>query len=117
MTDFKLTTASFNDGDTLPYEQIYKGHGCDGGNISPDLKWENAPADTKSFAIIMHDPDAPVKNGWYHWIVLNIPSEITGFEKGQKIKSPMFETMTRLNQNRPLKLKKKFRPTALQAQK
>lgn len=35
MTDFKLTTASFNDGDTLPYEQIYKGHGCDGGIFLP----------------------------------------------------------------------------------
>ena len=98
MTDFMLTTTSFKDGDTLPFEQIYKGHGCDGGNTSPDLKWENAPEDTKSFAIIMHDPDAPVKNGWYHWIVLNIPKETTSLEKGQKIKSPMFETMTSFNE-------------------
>lgn len=98
MLDFTITTTAFQDNGTLPVEQIYKGHGCTGENISPDLKWENAPDGTKSFALIVHDPDAPVQNGWYHWIVLNIPVNITSFEKGVKIKPPMIEPLTSFNE-------------------
>ena len=98
MLDFNVSTTSFTDGGIMSVEQVYKGGGCTGMNISPDLKWENAPSDTKSFALIVHDPDAPVANGWYHWIVLNIPVNITNFEKGIKIRPPMIETMTSFNE-------------------
>lgn len=94
MADFKITTNAFKNGEVLPMEQVLNAHGCTGGNISPDLKWEGAPIDTKEFALIVHDPDAPVLNGWYHWIVLNIPPHINGFEKGVKINPPMVETGT-----------------------
>lgn len=92
--EFKITSNSFKNGNVLPMEQVLNAHGCTGGNISPDLKWENAPINTAEFALIVHDPDAPVQNGWYHWIVLNIPNNKTSLDKGEKISSPMVETGT-----------------------
>ncbi len=90
----KITSNSFKNGDILPQEQVLNAHGCTGGNISPDLKWEDIPLGTKEFALIVHDPDAPVQNGWYHWIVLGIPLNKTSFIKGEKILPPMIETGT-----------------------
>ncbi|WP_103069349.1 YbhB/YbcL family Raf kinase inhibitor-like protein [Aquimarina sediminis] len=57
-------------------KQLFKGFGCTGENISPQLRWENAPKETKSFAITIHDPDAPTGSGWWHWVVFNIPNTI-----------------------------------------
>jgi len=51
-----------------------------GGDISPALTWSGAPATTKSFAVMMFDPDA--HGGWWHWLVLNIPPETTGLAQG-----------------------------------
>ncbi len=56
-------------------QQEFKGFGCDGGNISPALKWKDIPSGTKSFALTMHDPDAPTGSGWWHWVVFNIPRD------------------------------------------
>jgi len=44
-------------------------------NISPHLKWQDAPSQTKSFALSCNDPDAPVGD-WIHWLVCNIPADI-----------------------------------------
>ena len=82
-SEFKITSTSFVNGQTLPKGQIHSHFGCTGENTSPDLKWEGAPEGTKSFALIVHDPDAPRPTGWYHWIVLNIPADVTGLKKGQ----------------------------------
>jgi len=54
-------------------KQVYNGFGCTGSNISPQLSWENAPEGTKSFAIVMYDPDAPTERGWMHWVAFDIP--------------------------------------------
>ena len=89
--EFKITSTSFVNGQTLPKDQIHSHFGCTGENTSPDLKWEGAPAGTKSFALIVHDPDAPRPTGWYHWIVLNIPADVTSLKKGQQINSPMMQ--------------------------
>jgi len=45
-------------------------------NLSPHLKWEDAPANTKSFALSCNDPDAPVGD-WVHWYVINIPNNVS----------------------------------------
>lgn len=66
----------------MPNSTVFKGFGCTGDNISPDLQWEGAPANTKSFAIIAHDPDAPTGVGWFHMTMANIPASITSLAAG-----------------------------------
>ncbi|HTT41017.1 MAG TPA: YbhB/YbcL family Raf kinase inhibitor-like protein [Burkholderiales bacterium] len=76
----KLTSDSFKDGDYLPQDHILSadyGFGCAGGNRSPHLKWADAPAGTKSFAVLCFDPDAPTGSGFWHWVVVNIPPNVT----------------------------------------
>ena len=48
----------------LTESQVFAGFGCSGENISPSLKWMNPPANTKSFAVTVYDPDAPTGSGW-----------------------------------------------------
>jgi len=69
-------------GATVPEKYVFNGSGCRGKNISPPLEWKEAPANTKSFAVTVHDPDAPKIGGWWHWAVVNIPAEVTGLPEG-----------------------------------
>lgn len=64
-------------GGQLTEAQVFSGFGCSGKNISPRLTWTNAPAATKSFAVTVYDPDAPTGSGWWHWVIFNIPSDVT----------------------------------------
>ncbi len=59
-----------------PNQMIPDKYTCDGQDISPPLEWTGIPEGTKSFALIMDDPDAPV-GLWVHWVVYNIPVEVT----------------------------------------
>jgi Raf kinase inhibitor-like YbhB/YbcL family protein len=74
MPKFTLTSTDFTEGDTLANTQVFNEFGCKGGNVSPALAWSGAPAGTQSFALLMHDPDAPTGSGWWHWVVYNIPA-------------------------------------------
>lgn len=74
---FKLTSPTIKPGSFLTLKQVFKGFGCEGQNLSPALKWKGAPKGTKSFAITIYDPDAPTGSGWWHWIVYNIPANVT----------------------------------------
>jgi phosphatidylethanolamine-binding protein (PEBP) family uncharacterized protein len=56
----RLESETFQDNATIPRIAVYNRGGCDGRNLSPDLRWSGAPAGTQSFAVICHDPDAPV---------------------------------------------------------
>ena len=83
MTDFILTSTSFNDGDYLGQDHILAeeyGFGCAGGNKSPQLSWDNVPEGTKSFAVTCFDPDAPTGSGFWHWVVANIPGDVTSLD-------------------------------------
>ncbi len=76
----KLVSRSFKDGDYLKMDHILSadaGFGCNGDNRSPHLSWSGAPAGTKSFALTCFDPDAPTGSGFWHWLVVNIPSDVT----------------------------------------
>ena len=76
-----LGSPDFKNKGTLPMEQVYKGFGCTGDNVSPTLKWKGAPKGTKSFAVTVYDPDAPTGSGWWHWVIFNIPADVTSLPK------------------------------------
>jgi Raf kinase inhibitor-like YbhB/YbcL family protein len=65
----RLTSSVYKEGDTIP-----RTYTCQGQNINPPLRWDEAPSATKSFALVFDDPDAPMGT-WYHWIVKDIPAE------------------------------------------
>lgn len=79
---FKLTSASFSDGATLAEVHVFNSFGCSGGNQSPALSWSGAPEGTKSYAILMYDPDAPTGSGFWHWVVYNLPATTNGLAAG-----------------------------------
>lgn len=75
--DFRVSSPILKDKGTIGNEQIFNGFGCTGANVSPELNWENAPKDTKSFAVTVYDPDAPTGSGWWHWVIFNIHPSVT----------------------------------------
>jgi len=77
-----LTSTDVANGKAIANEQVLNGFGCSGANISPDLKWANPPAATKSFALTLYDPDAPTGSGWWHWVVIDIPATARELPKG-----------------------------------
>jgi len=68
-------------GTPIALAHVYDRSGCHGGNISPALSWDHPPAGTRSFAVLMFDPDAP-GNGWWHWAVFDIPADVTSLPAG-----------------------------------
>lgn len=70
-TDFAIQSTAFANNEKIPV--VYT---CDGKDISPPLSWTNPPAGTKSFALIVTDPDAP-SPPFFHWVVYNIPANST----------------------------------------
>jgi len=66
----QLVSADFSPGGAIPSRFT-----CEGENVSPEFSWKEAPIGTKSFALILHDPDAPRAGGFTHWVLYNIPAE------------------------------------------
>jgi Raf kinase inhibitor-like YbhB/YbcL family protein len=79
---FSLTSTDFENKGKIPMEQVFNNFGCTGGNISPALAWKGVPANTKSLALTVYDPDAPTGSGFWHWVVFNIPAGTTSLPKG-----------------------------------
>ena len=79
---FRLTSPTIKDKSTISNEHVFNGFGCSGSNTSPELRWERAPKDTKSFAVTVYDPDAPTGSGWWHWVIFNIPPDTTSLAAG-----------------------------------
>ena len=77
-----LTSPDIKPGATIADEQVFNSFGCTGKNISPALTWSGAPKNTRSFALSVYDPDAPTGSGFWHWVVFNIPAEVTSLDKG-----------------------------------
>jgi Raf kinase inhibitor-like YbhB/YbcL family protein len=76
-----LTSPDVEPGARIPDEQAFNGYGCPGKNVSPALSWSGAPADAKSFALTLFDPDAP-GGGFWHWAIFNIPADVANLPKG-----------------------------------
>jgi Raf kinase inhibitor-like YbhB/YbcL family protein len=78
-----LASSAFASGGAIP-----KHHTCEGENVSPPLAWKGAPAGTKSFVLIVDDPDAPdpaaPRMTWVHWVLYDIPPTVTGLAEGLK---------------------------------
>jgi Raf kinase inhibitor-like YbhB/YbcL family protein len=81
-TRFTLSSSDVHKGQRLPAAQVGNMMGCTGGNTSPALQWHGAPARTKSYAVTAYDPDAPTGSGWWHWVVYNIPANVTMLAAG-----------------------------------
>lgn len=95
---------------TIKQQFVFNGFGCVGENQSPALSWRDAPKDTKSFALTVYDPDAPTGSGWWHWLVIDIPSSRSdlprGFgqpasQSGQKLEDKKASQATRKVDNPP----------------
>jgi len=74
-----LTSPAFTEGGNIPPKFT-----CDAGqtNPSPALAWKDAPANTKSFVLILHDPDAPMPGGFTHWVLFDIPAATMQLPEG-----------------------------------
>jgi len=75
----EISSSAFKDGERIPVQYVMPGAG--GKNLSIPLTWKNVPSGTKSFALSMVDPH-PVAQNWVHWLVINIPSQVTSLEEG-----------------------------------
>ena len=77
----KLSSSAFADGAAIP-----RRHTCDDADISPPLAWSEAPQGTRSFALIVDDPDAPdpaaPKRVWVHWVLYNVPANANALAAG-----------------------------------
>jgi Raf kinase inhibitor-like YbhB/YbcL family protein len=80
--DFELSSKSVKPGGAIGAQHYWNNFGCSGSNVMPDLAWQGAPPDTKSFAISLYDKDAPTGSGFWHWMVYNIPSAATELRGG-----------------------------------
>ncbi|HSY42207.1 MAG TPA: YbhB/YbcL family Raf kinase inhibitor-like protein [Polyangia bacterium] len=80
----RLTSTAFAAGAEIP-----GAHSCEGADRAPPLAWDGAPAATKSFALVVDDPDAPDPKApmttWVHWIAYNLPATITSLSDGGKL--------------------------------
>jgi Raf kinase inhibitor-like YbhB/YbcL family protein len=95
-TIMKLASPNFEN-----QQSIAKRFTCDGEDISPALEWSGVPEGTKSFALIVDDPDAPdpanPRMTWVHWVLYNIPATVISLPEGVKNKDLPSGTLQGLN--------------------
>jgi Raf kinase inhibitor-like YbhB/YbcL family protein len=71
--DLAITSDAFSHHEAIPAR-----HSSDGEDVSPSLTWSGVPEGTRSLAVVVHDPDAPLVDGFTHWVAYNIPADAEG---------------------------------------
>src|SRR5690242_5228622 len=74
---FTVTSADVADGQPLKDDQV-----AALGNTSPQLSWSDVPEGTQSFTITCFDPDAPTPSGFWHWVLVDVPADVTSLDTG-----------------------------------
>ena len=83
LPEFELTSTDIEHGQTLPPAHRSGKMGVEGGqDLSPQLSWSGFPAEAKSFAVTVLDPDAPTGSGFWHWAAYNLPASTTSLPSG-----------------------------------
>jgi Raf kinase inhibitor-like YbhB/YbcL family protein len=83
---FTLTSTTFKDGQLMPRKVANTNPAnpnCVGENVSPQLSWSGVPEGTKSFALLMEDPEGRGGAGVHHWVAYGIPASVTSFAEGE----------------------------------
>lgn len=76
----RTVTSIFSNCDSNPNR--FKGLDCTGKNLAPTITWDNPPAETRSFALTVFDPDVQNRSGWWNYIVYDIPLSVRVFKDG-----------------------------------
>jgi len=85
--DLRFSSSDIASKSSFANDFVFKGFGCEGKNLSPQISWQGIPAKTKSLALTVFDVDAPTGSGWWHWLIFNIPTTYNELKQGFSMNS------------------------------